>query len=43
LIFDAMGNYDMAWKIGVAIGLSAGIAQMFMPTEPTQRMSAAPA
>ncbi len=41
LIFDAMGNYDMAWKIGVAIGLSAGIAQMFMQTQPTARMSAA--
>jgi MFS family permease len=43
LLFDAMGNYDMAWKIGVAIGLSAGIAQMFMHTRPTQRMAAAAA
>jgi len=43
LIFDAMGNYDMAWQIGVAIGLSAGIAQMFMQTQPTTRMAAAPA
>jgi predicted MFS family arabinose efflux permease len=40
LIFDAMGNYDMAWQIGVAIGLSAGIAQMFMQTQPTTRMAA---
>ena len=43
LIFDAMGNYDMAWEIGVAIGLSAGIAQMFMQTQPTTRMAAAAA
>ncbi len=43
LIFDAMGNYDLAWKIGVAIGLSAGIAQMFMDDRPTPRMAAAPA
>ena len=43
LLFDAMGNYDMAWKIGVAIGLSAGIAQMFMDDRPTPRMAAAPA
>ncbi len=43
LIFDAMGNYDRAWQIGVAIGLSAGIAQMFMQTQPTHRMAAAAA
>jgi predicted MFS family arabinose efflux permease len=43
LLFDAMGSYDLAWKIGVAIGLSAGIAQMFMETRPTQRMAAAAA
>lgn len=43
LIFDAMGNYDMAWKIGVAIGVSAGIAQLFMATKPTPRMAAAAA
>ncbi|MFM9971160.1 MAG: MFS transporter [Burkholderiales bacterium] len=43
LIFDAMGNYDMAWKIGVVIGLSAGIAQLFMQTQPTNRMVGAPA
>ena len=43
LIFDAMGNYDRAWQIGVAIGLSAGIAQMFMQTQPPNRMSAAAA
>jgi predicted MFS family arabinose efflux permease len=43
LMFDALGNYDLAWKVGVAIGLSAGIAQLFMETRPTARMAAAPA
>ncbi len=43
LLFDALGNYNVAWKIGVAIGLSAGIAQLFMETRPTARMAAAPA
>jgi predicted MFS family arabinose efflux permease len=28
LIFDALGSYDLAWQIGVAIGLIAGFAQM---------------
>ena len=43
LLFDAMGNYDLAWKVGVAIGLAAGIGQMFMSDKPTPRMAAAPA
>lgn len=43
LLFDAMGSYDLAWKIGVAIGLAAGIGQMFMDARPTARMVAAPA
>jgi predicted MFS family arabinose efflux permease len=28
LIFDSLGSYDMAWRIGVAVGLSAGIIQV---------------
>jgi predicted MFS family arabinose efflux permease len=28
LIYDALGSYDMAWRIGVAVGLSAGIFQV---------------
>ncbi|MCC7428017.1 MAG: MFS transporter [Alphaproteobacteria bacterium] len=43
LLFDAMGTYDLAWKVGVAIGLSAGIAQLFMDIRPTPRMAAAAA
>jgi predicted MFS family arabinose efflux permease len=38
LIFDAMGSYDLAWKIGVGIGVTAGIAQLFMETRPTDRV-----
>jgi len=43
LLFDAMGSYDLAWKIGVGIGLLAGIGQMFMDARPTERMQTAPA
>ncbi|MBA2963499.1 MULTISPECIES: MFS transporter [Ramlibacter] len=28
LLFDALGNYTLAWQIGVAVGLAAGIAQI---------------
>lgn len=28
LIFHLMGNYDMAWRFGVGLGLAAGIVQM---------------
>ena len=38
LIFDALGSYTMAWRIGVALGLTAGIIQvtfaLLRPTEP---------
>ena len=29
LIFDVMGSYDRAWQIGVLVGLTAGIVQIF--------------
>jgi len=38
-----MGSYDLAWQIGVAIGVSAGIAQLFMDDRPTPRMATAAA
>jgi MFS family permease len=41
ILFDTLGNYDLAWKIGVAIGLAAGIAQVLMQTRPTERMAMA--
>jgi predicted MFS family arabinose efflux permease len=28
VLFDLLGSYDLAWKIGVATGLVAGLAQM---------------
>jgi predicted MFS family arabinose efflux permease len=38
LIYDALGSYTMAWRIGVALGLAAGIVQvafaLIRPTEP---------
>jgi MFS family permease len=43
LIFDALGNYDLAWQLGVSIGVAAGIAQIFANDKPTPRMSTATA
>jgi predicted MFS family arabinose efflux permease len=39
VIVDAMGSYDQAWRIGVAIGLIAGVAQITLggPVRPTGR------
>jgi predicted MFS family arabinose efflux permease len=38
LIYDSLGSYTMAWRIGVALGLAGGIIQvafaMVRPTEP---------
>jgi predicted MFS family arabinose efflux permease len=38
LIYDALGSYTMAWRIGVAVGLAAGIVQiafaLMRPSEP---------
>jgi predicted MFS family arabinose efflux permease len=37
LIYDALGSYDMAWRIGVAVGLAAGIIQVaFALIRPSQ-------
>ena len=33
-----MGSYDLAWKIGVFIGLIAGTMQLLMNDRPTARM-----
>jgi MFS family permease len=41
LLFDAMGNYDLAWQIGVAIGVIAGLAQISMNDTPTPRITGA--
>ena len=38
LIYDALGSYTLAWRIGVAVGLAAGIIQvafaLVRPSEP---------
>jgi predicted MFS family arabinose efflux permease len=38
LIYDALGSYNMAWRIGVAVGLAAGMIQvafaLIRPTAP---------
>ena len=39
-LFDLMGSYDLAWKIGVLIGLIAGTAQLLMNDKPTERVAA---
>jgi predicted MFS family arabinose efflux permease len=40
-LFDLMGSYDLAWKIGVLIGLIAGTMQLLMNDKPTERVLAA--
>lgn len=40
-LFDLMGSYDLAWKIGVLIGLIAGTLQLLMNDRPTDRVLAA--
>src|SRR4051812_10968790 len=39
-LFDLMGSYDLAWKIGVLVGLMAGTLQLLMNDTPTERMTA---
>ncbi len=41
LIFDATGSYDDAWKIGVVVGLTAGIVQI-VAGGPASRQGATP-
>jgi predicted MFS family arabinose efflux permease len=40
ILYDVLGSYDLAWQLGVAIGLIAGVAQMLMDVRPTPRMAA---
>lgn len=37
LIFDLLGSYDRAWQLGVAVGLFAGLLQIFAGGPPTRR------
>jgi predicted MFS family arabinose efflux permease len=37
LLFDALGSYDLAWRLGVGMGLAAGIVQItFARLQPTR-------
>lgn len=37
LIYDALGSYDRAWQIGVAIGVTAGLVQILAGGPPRNR------
>lgn len=39
-LFDLMGSYDLAWKVGVLVGLTAGTVQLLMNDRPTARIAA---
>ena len=39
-LYDLMGSYDLAWKVGVLVGLIAGTAQLLMNDRPTERVAA---
>ena len=41
VLYETMGSYDLAWKFGVGVGLTAGLAQLMMSVRPTARMAAA--
>jgi predicted MFS family arabinose efflux permease len=42
LLFDSLGSYDLAWRLGVAMGLVAGIVQVsFAVLRPPPRPAAA--
>ncbi|MGG5810647.1 MFS transporter [Falsiroseomonas sp. CW058] len=43
VIFDAMGSYDLAWKLGVGMGLAAGILQVVVALPRGPRPRPAPA
>lgn len=44
LLFDALGSYDLAWRLGVALGLTAGLVQVtFALTRPPPAPTPIPA
>ncbi len=45
MMFDAYGSYDLAWKIGVLIGIAAGVVQILFggPARPKGGMHPLPA
>ena len=47
LIYDALGSYNLAWQVGVGVGLAAGIVQcafaIARPPRPRTPVGAVPA
>ena len=40
VLYDALGSYTMAWRIGVALGLAGGIVQVRVRADPAERAAA---
>ncbi|MGV2980418.1 MFS transporter [Camelimonas sp. ID_303_24] len=44
LLYDALGSYDMAWRVGVALGLTGGVVQityaLIRPSRPPELRAA---
>jgi predicted MFS family arabinose efflux permease len=44
VLYDTLGSYTMAWRIGVALGLAGGIIQvafaLIRPSQPPQLQTA---
>ena len=40
LIYSALGSYELAWRLAVAIGVIAGVFQMMMNVRPSARVAA---
>jgi len=43
LLFDAFGSYDLAWRLAVSMGLTAGLIQVLFVLLRPQRAAPAPA
>jgi predicted MFS family arabinose efflux permease len=43
LLFDAFGSYDLAWRLAVSMGLTAGLVQILFALLRPQRAAPAPA
>lgn len=40
-VYETLGSYELAWKAAVAVGITAGLAQLMMTVRPTTRVAAA--
>jgi predicted MFS family arabinose efflux permease len=43
LLFDAFGSYDLAWRLAVSMGLTAGLIQVLFALLRPQRAAPVPA